>query len=84
LAEFKTERLRVSTVEVWGDRGTVFFEPAGNGRRKFEQVNIRRMKSKANKILHYLGAVLAVCGALTLVVGWRLRKAAAGMEKPVN
>ena len=84
LAKFKTERVRVSTVELWGDRGTVFFEPAGNGRRKFEQVNVRRMRSKGNKILQYLGAVLAVCGALTLVVGWRMRKAAAGMDKSVN
>ena len=84
LAAFKTERVRVSNVEFWGDRGTVFFEPAGHGRRKFEQVNIRRIRSKENKILQYLGAVLAVCGALTLVVGWRMRKAAAGMEKPVN
>ena len=84
LAEFKTERVRVATVEFWGDRGTVFFEPAGNGRRKFEQINVRHMRSKGNKILHYLGAVLAVCGLMTLVVGWRMRKATAGIEKPGN
>lgn len=84
LAEFKTTRVRVSNIEFWGNRGTVFFEPEGNGRRKFEQVNIRRMRSKENRILHYLGAVLAVCGGLTLIVGWRMRKATAGMEKPVN
>ena len=84
LAEFKAERVRQSSVEFWGDRGTVFFEPAGNGKRKYEQVNVRRMQSKGNKILHFLGAVLAVCGVLTLVVGWRMRKATAGTEKTVN
>lgn len=84
LAEFKADRVRVSTVELWGDRGTVFFENVGNGRRKFEQINVRYIRSKANRILQYLGALLAFCGVLTVVVEWRMRKAIAGMEQPTN
>ena len=42
LAGFKTKWVRVSNIELWGNRGSVFFEPAGNGRRKYEQINVRR------------------------------------------
>jgi transcriptional regulator with XRE-family HTH domain len=80
LAEFETNRVRLATVELSTDRGTVFFENVDNGRRKFEQVSVRYLRSRANKVLQYVGALFAFCGVLTLFVGWRMRKASVAAE----
>ncbi|PWF42037.1 helix-turn-helix domain-containing protein [Massilia glaciei] len=80
LAEFEAARVRMITVESWGDRGSVFFEDAGNGRRKFELVDVRYVHSATNKVLQYLGALFAFCGVLAFLVEWRMRKAVGRIE----
>jgi transcriptional regulator with XRE-family HTH domain len=71
-------RMNVQTVEVWGNRGSVFFETAANGKRKFELANVTYVHPPQNRILQYLGALLMFGGALLLVVEWRMRKATGG------
>lgn len=80
LAEFEANRVRIMTVELASDRGSVFFENADQGRRKFEQVGVHYARSPLNRVLQYLGALFAFCAVLTLFVGWRMRKASAGIE----
>lgn len=80
LAEFESGRVRMVTVESAADRGSVFFENAENGRRKFELAGVRHVRSPINKVLQYLGALFAFCGVLTFLVEWRLRKASIGIE----
>ena len=75
-AEFESNRVRHLTVESWRDRGSVYFENAEGGRRVFELVDKRYVQSDYNRLLQYLGALLAFCGPLALVVEWRLRVAA--------
>ncbi|MRX09498.1 helix-turn-helix domain-containing protein [Pseudoduganella sp. FT25W] len=77
-AEFEANRVKVQTIEVWGNRGGVFFEPAAGGRRKFELVDVTNVRPAQNQILQYLGALLMFGGLLLLVVEWRMRKAAGG------
>lgn len=68
-------RVNVQTVEVWGSRGSLFFEPAAKGKRKFEQVDVTYVHPPQNKLLEYVGALLMFGGLLLLVVEWRMRKA---------
>lgn len=75
-AEFESNRVRHLTVESWRDRGSVYFENADGGRRMFELVDKRSVQSDYNRLLQYLGALLAFFGLLALVVEWRLRVAA--------
>lgn len=77
-ADFEANRVKVQTIEVWGNRGGVFFEPAANGQRKFELVDVTYVRPPQNQILQYLGALLIFGGALLLVVEWRMRKASGG------
>lgn len=74
--EFESNRIRRMTVESWRDRGSVYFENVEGGRRMFELADKRYVHSEANRILQYLGALLAFCAPLILVVEWRLRVAA--------
>lgn len=74
LAEFEAARVRLLTVELWGDRGSVFFEDAENGRRKFELAGVRRTNSPLNKVLQYLGGLSAFCGVLAFFLEWRMRR----------
>lgn len=80
LAEFEATRVRLRTAELWGDRGSVFFEDAENGRRKFELAGVRHVNSPLNKVLQYLGALAAFCGVLAFLVEWRLRRASTAIE----
>ena len=75
-AEFEANRVRRETVESWRDRGSVYFEDVPGGRRMFEPEDKRYVHSEPNRILQYLGALLAFCAPLLLVVEWRLRAAA--------
>jgi transcriptional regulator with XRE-family HTH domain len=84
LAEFEAARVRMATAEFWGDRGSVYFEAAGNGRRKFELAGVRHVRSPANKVLQYLGALFAFCGVLAFVAEWRLRRTNAAIERDIN
>jgi transcriptional regulator with XRE-family HTH domain len=77
-AEFQANRGKVQTIEVWGNHGGVFFEPAGDGRRKFELVDVTYVHSSQNTIMQYLGALLMFSGLLLVVVEWRMRKAGGG------
>lgn len=80
LAEFEAGRVKLITIERWGDRGTVFFENAENGRRKFELAGVRYVRSVQNKVLQYVGALFAFCGVLAFLMEWRMRKASVGIE----
>jgi transcriptional regulator with XRE-family HTH domain len=68
----------VQTIEVWGNRGSMFFQPAANGQRKFELVDVTYVRPPQNQLLQYLGALLMFGGVLLLVVEWRMRKASGG------
>lgn len=83
LAEFEASRVRQATVEVWGDQGSVFFEAAGTGRRKFELTGVRHQHAPVNKVLQYLGALFTFCGVLAIPVEWRLRRANAVIKGDV-
>jgi transcriptional regulator with XRE-family HTH domain len=84
LYKYKTQAVVVASesdqIEVWGYRGSMFFEAAGNGhgKRKFELVDVTYVHPPQNKILQYLGALLMFGGLLLLVVEWRMRKASGG------
>lgn len=84
LAEFEASRVRLTTVELWGDRGSVFFENAGNGRRKFELADVRHVRSAPNQVLQYLGALFAFCGVLIFLVEWRMRKGGVAIKNELN
>jgi transcriptional regulator with XRE-family HTH domain len=71
-------RIKVRTVEVWSNLGTVFFEPTANGKRKFDLVDVTYVHPMQNKILQYLGALLMFSGLLLVMVEWRMRKAGGG------
>lgn len=73
-AEFVARRDRPVTVEWPENRGTVYYEPAENGRRRFELVNTRHIEAKGNRILQYLGAIVLLSGFVGLFIEWRLRR----------
>jgi len=68
----------VQTIEVWGNRGSMFFQPVANGQRKFELVDVTYVHPPQNHVMQYLGALLMFGGVLLLVVEWRMRKASGG------
>ncbi|MGI4844173.1 MAG: helix-turn-helix domain-containing protein [Janthinobacterium lividum] len=73
-AEFVAKRDRPLTVEWPDSRGTVYVEPAENGRRRFELVDTRHIEAPGNRILQYLGAIVVLCGFVGLFIEWRLRR----------
>ena len=81
LADFETDRVRMVTIETWGNKGSVFFEHTDNGRRKFELIKVTHVRSTTNKLLQYLGALFAFCGVLAFLMEWRLRKASQSIEQ---
>lgn len=74
LAEFKANRVRLATIETSENKGTVFFQPAGDGRRKFELVRTQHIWATGNMVLQYIGALLMFCSFASVVIEWRLRK----------
>lgn len=73
-AEFRANRARPLTVESPASRGTVYFEPAENGRRRFDLVHTTYVQAPGNRVLQFLGAVVLVCGFVGLFIEWRLRR----------
>ncbi len=73
-AEFVTTRDRPLTVEWPDSRGTVYYAPAENGRRRFELVDTRHIEAPGNRILQYLGAIVLLSGFVGLFIEWRLRR----------
>jgi transcriptional regulator with XRE-family HTH domain len=73
-AEFLASRARPLTVEWPASRGTVYFEAAEGGRRRFDLVHTTYAPARGNRILQYLGAIVLVCGFAGLFVEWRLRR----------
>jgi len=63
---------------------SVFFESAGNGQRKFELAGVHYEHSPLNRVLQYLGGLLAFCGALTVVLEWRMRKVSAAIKNDLK
>ncbi len=84
LAEFESDRVKLATIETRESRGSVFFESAGNGQRKFELAGVRYEHSPLNRVLQYLGGLLAFCGALTVVLEWRMRKTSAAIHNDLK
>ncbi|MCP2008227.1 XRE family transcriptional regulator [Duganella violaceipulchra] len=84
LAEFESERVKLTTLETRDNRGSVFFESAGNGRRTFELAEVHYEHSPLNRVLQYLDGLLAFCGALTVVLEWRMRKASAAIKNDLK
>ncbi|MES2047736.1 MAG: helix-turn-helix domain-containing protein [Pseudomonadota bacterium] len=74
LSEFETSRVRLVTIETWENKGTVFFQAEGNGRRKFQLIDTKYAHSLGNKILQFLGALFMFCGVAGFFIEWRLRK----------
>lgn len=73
-ADFVATRDRPVTVEWPDSRGTVYVEPAENGRRRFELVDTRHVEAPGNRVLQYLGAIVVLCGFVGLFIEWRLRR----------
>ncbi|MCS0588169.1 helix-turn-helix domain-containing protein [Massilia norwichensis] len=74
ISEFQSGRVRPLTVESSVNRGTVYFEAAENGRRRFDLVHTTYALAPGNRILQYLGAVVLVSGFVGLFIEWRLRR----------
>jgi len=74
LAAFQTNRARPVTVEWPDSRGTVYVEPAENGRRRFDLVHTEHVQAPANRNLQFVGAIVFACGFVGLFIEWRLRR----------
>jgi transcriptional regulator with XRE-family HTH domain len=74
LQEFQATRSRPVTVESPVNRGTMYFEPAENGRRRFDLFHTEHVRAPGNRILQYLGAIVLLCGFVGLFIEWRLRR----------
>lgn len=74
LADFKANRIRPVSVETTSNRGNAYLEPAGTGQRRFELTKTEHVKATGNRILHYLGAIVFVCGFVGLFIEWQLRR----------
>lgn len=74
LSEFQANRVRPVTVEWPESRGTLYFEQAENGRRRFDLVSTKHVEASGNRLLQYLGAIVLVCGFVGLFIEWRLRR----------
>jgi transcriptional regulator with XRE-family HTH domain len=74
MQEFQVNRARPVTVEWPVSRGTVHFERAENGRRRFELIHTENVQAPGNRILQFLGAIVFVCGFVGLFIEWRLRR----------
>jgi transcriptional regulator with XRE-family HTH domain len=74
LAEFTLKRERPLTVEWPESRGTVYYEAADNGKRRFELADIKGMQSTGNRLLQYIGALVVACGFAGIFIEWRLRR----------
>jgi len=74
MAAFRSDRERPMTVEWPESRGTVYIEPAQNGRRRFDLIDTRYVQAPANRNLQYIGAIVLACGFVGLFLEWRLRR----------
>lgn len=73
-AEFETNRVRPLTVETNVNRGSAYTEPDGKGHRRFELVKSDYVKSRGNRILNFIGAIILASGFVGLFIDWRLRR----------
>nr|WP_314541457.1 helix-turn-helix transcriptional regulator [uncultured Massilia sp.] len=74
LGEFRANRERPVNVELAANRGSAYFEPAADGRRRFELLHTERVQALGNRILQFLGAIVLVSGFVGLFIEWRLRR----------
>ena len=74
MAAFRSDRARPMTVEWPESRGTVYGEPAQNGRRRFDLIDTRYVQAPANRLLQYIGAIVLASGFVGLFLEWRLRR----------
>lgn len=73
-AEFLAKREQPTTVEWPDSRGTVYYQPTEDGRRRFELVDTRHIQAPGNRILQYIGAIVLFSGFVGLFIEWRLRR----------
>lgn len=74
LAEFEATRVRPTEIILQQDKGQMFFQEDGKGRRKFELSKTIYGHHPANRIIQFLGAIFMFCGVGGFFVEWRLRK----------
>jgi len=74
MADFQANRAKPTTVEWPDSRGTVYVEPAENGRRRFDLVHTEHLQAPANRNLQFVGAIVFACGFVGLFLEWRLRR----------
>lgn len=74
MAAFRSDRARPMTVEWPESRGTVYGEPAQDGRRRFDLIDTRYVQAPGNRLLQYIGAIVLACGFVGLFLEWRLRR----------
>jgi hypothetical protein len=74
MADFASKREQPLTVESPDNRGTVYYEAAENGRRRFELHKTTHVQAPGNRILQYLGAIVVLAGFVGLFIEWRLRR----------
>jgi len=71
---FQVNRVKPVTVEWPNSRGTVYFERADKGLRRFDLIHTEHVQAPGNRILQFLGAIVFVCGFVGLFIEWRLRR----------
>jgi transcriptional regulator with XRE-family HTH domain len=81
-AEFLAKRERPATVEWPESRGTVYYAPEADGRRRFELVDTSHVQAPGNRILQYLGAIIILSGFVGLFIEWRLRRLKKQLRSP--
>lgn len=74
LADFTENRKRPMSIEKNRDHGTVFYENVEGGRRKFELINVRYVRSSQNQLVQFIGGLFVFCGFLGFFLDFRLRK----------
>jgi transcriptional regulator with XRE-family HTH domain len=74
LEAFQMNRARPVTVEWPVSRGTLYFERAEKGLRRFELIHTERVQAPGNRILQFLGAIVFACSFVGLFIEWRLRR----------
>lgn len=73
IADFEESRVKVTTVELSEDLGSSYVKIEGDGRRKFELTETRRVPSSLNRILQYIGGILVFCSISIIFIEWRIR-----------
>lgn len=75
MAQFQANRVRPRVVEWPNSRGTVYSESSDSGHRNYQLIHTEYVQAPGNRILQFIGAIVAACGFAALFIEWRLRRA---------